>query len=47
MRACGNDDPAAFRAALQVQMLRHPERGFEACRLDASQWIAHAVERPH
>ena len=44
MRTAGHDDRAAFRAALHVLGLRHPERGFEICRSEAADWIAEACE---
>ena len=43
-RACGGDDPSAFRVALQVLTLRHPERPRNECILLASEWIAEALE---
>ena len=46
MRDCGSDDPAAFRSALQVLILRHPERAYTACRDDVSDWIADHLDTP-
>ena len=43
-RACGGNDPAAFRTAVQVLCLRHPERTKEENTELASVWIAQALE---
>ena len=43
-RACGRDDPSAFRTAVQVLSLRHPEGTQEENIELASVWIAHALE---
>jgi hypothetical protein len=43
-RAYGRDDPDAFRAAVQVLCLRHPERTQEENIELASVWIAQALE---
>lgn len=44
IRASGGDDPTAFRIALQVLCLRHPERSAEENTRLASDWIAEALE---
>jgi len=43
-RAFGRDDPSAFRTAVQVLCLRHPERTQEENIELASVWIAQALE---
>ena len=43
-RAFGGDDRAAFRVAVQVLCLRHPERSQEENADLASDWIARALE---
>ena len=39
-RRLGEGDRDAFRAALQLLSLRHPERSREACLALASEWLA-------
>lgn len=43
-RECGGDDPSAFRTAVQVLCVRHPERSPEENTERASVWIAKALE---
>jgi len=45
LRLSGSDEGSAYRAALHVLALRHPERSREECALLASQWLAPAGER--
>lgn len=42
--ACGGDDPSAFRTAIRVLCLRHPERTMAENTELASVWIAQALE---
>jgi hypothetical protein len=44
-RARGGDDPTAFRVALQVLCLRHPERAPNENAELVSAWIAASLER--
>jgi hypothetical protein len=43
-RACGRDDPSAFRTAVKVLCVRHPERTRAENIELASVWIAQALE---
>ncbi len=43
-RSCGGDDPSAFRTAVQVLCVRHPERSQAENIERASGWIARALE---
>ena len=43
-RECGGDDPSAFKTAVQVLCLRHPERTKQENTELASVWIAQALE---
>ncbi len=43
-RSCGGDDPSAFRTAVQVLCVRHPERTQAENIERASGWIARALE---
>jgi hypothetical protein len=43
-RACGRNDRSAFRSAVKVLCLRHPERTREENIELASVWIADALE---
>ena len=42
LRALGIEEESAFRSALRVLSLRHPERGQEDAALIVSQWISSA-----
>jgi hypothetical protein len=42
--ACGGNDPSAFRTAVTVLCLRHPERTLEENTELASVWISQAIE---
>ena len=43
-RACGGDDQSAFRTAVTVLCLRHPENTLEENTELASVWISQAIE---
>ena len=43
LRDLGVEDESAFRSALRVLSLRHPERGAEDAVLIVSQWISSAA----
>ena len=42
LRDLGMEEESAFRSALRVLSLRHPERGAEDAALAVSQWISEA-----
>ena len=44
LRKCGQDDVSAFRSALRVLALRHPERKREEHIAIASRWLSDALE---
>ncbi len=43
-RASGGDDPNAFRVAVQVLKLRHPERSGEDCVAMVAEWLGDRSE---
>jgi len=43
-RDCGGDDRSAFRVALRVLNLRHPERASDENAALASEWIGTVLE---
>ena len=43
MRKCGAADRPAFRAAMRVLSLRHPERSAREVKSLASKWVAEAL----
>jgi hypothetical protein len=43
MRKCGTADRPAFRAAMRVLSLRHPERSAKEVKTMASKWVADAL----
>jgi hypothetical protein len=43
MRKCGTADRPAFRAAMRVLSLRHPEHSAKRVKTLASKWVAEAL----
>ncbi|MEQ8388499.1 MAG: hypothetical protein RIE22_07270 [Alphaproteobacteria bacterium] len=43
LRACGETDPIAFDAAVQVYRCRHPEMAAEPARIRVADWIDDAL----